>query len=190
MLFAMALALAASGACGAFAADVVQINCVRSGAFTAGWDEPLQVTYSGDESGTLAIASTGVALSLPANKQIRTGELDGKPHSVTYITGNADTEALMPNLAALEACAASHIQPEFKDDPDMYELSVRSCLDTTPATNTPIPVSASFTIVLVPQSNSPHDVIFEIKRTYAEKSVAPGSAMTVISTAACSLLLD
>lgn len=176
LAIAVLLALAAAPA----SAAPLMITCENEDFATVDWKGPLKVTYDGEATGTLTIQSQHIALTLPAKKEVRTGELDGKPHSVTGITGNADTNAVMPDLAALDACAQSAVQPEFKDDADMYAVARMSCLATTKPGAAPVKVAASVSVALVPGAKAgATDVVVEIKRTYLDKSASPGGAASI-----------
>ena len=153
----------------------LMITCENEDIIAVDWKAPLTVTYDGEATGTLTIQSQHIALSLPARKEVRTGQLDGKPHSVTGIVASADTSAVMPDLAALDACAQSSVQPEFKDDADMYDVAILSCLSKTKPGATPVKVAASVSVALIPGDEAgATDVLVEIKRTYLDKSASPG----------------
>jgi hypothetical protein len=173
---AVLLAFAAASA----SAAPLMITCENEDVIALDWKAPLTVTYDGEATGTLTVQSQHIALSLPAKKEVRTGELDGKPHSVTGITGNADTNAVMPDLAALDACAQSSIEPELKDDADMYAVAIMSCLSKTKPGATPVKVAASVSVALIPsdEAGAP-DVVVEIKRTYLDKSASPGGTASI-----------
>lgn len=155
----------------------VNITCAKADVMTGGGG-PMTVTYDGDATGTITIASVPVNLSVPANKTVRTGTLDGKPHSVTGIIGASDGAIPMPDRVALEACASKNIQPEFKDDADMYAVALLSCVSSTPLAAAPVNANASVNIALVP-NNGGEDVVVEIKRTFLEKSAVPGGTISI-----------
>lgn len=155
----------------------VNITCAKADAMASGGG-PMTVSYDGDATGTITIASAPVNLSVPANKTVKTGTLDGKPHSVTGIVGASDGAIPMPDRAALEACAAKNIQPEFKDDADMFAVALLACVSSTPVAAAPVEANASVTIALVP-NNGGEDVVVEIKRTYLEKSAVPGGTISI-----------
>lgn len=158
-------------------AGSVNITCAKADVM-AGGGGPMTVTYDGDATGTITIASVPVNLSVPANKTVRTGTLDGKPHSVTGIIGASDGAISMPDRVALEACASKNIQPEFKDDADMYSVALLSCVSSTPLAAAPVNANASVNIALVP-NNGGEDVVVEIKRTFLEKSAVPGGTISI-----------
>lgn len=186
-IFVASVVLVAFSACRP-AAEPLKIQCEREDTTTPGWDGPMEVTYNGEASGTLSVTSAHIELSLPATKEVRTGEVDGKPHSVTGITGNAEVQAIMPDLAALDTCVASTIQPEFKGDADMYAVATMSCLAKAPMGTVPVPITAAVSVALVPsENNGPSDVVVEIKRTYAAKSASPSGVTSIDSFPRCSL---
>ena len=161
-------------------ADTVKITCAQADMI-AGADDPLTVTYEGDASGTLTVASERINLALPATKELRTGEFEGKPHSVTGIRAFAEVETTMPDRAALEACAAKSVAPEFKDDADMFAVSMLSCVKSAQSAAAPVRVAAQLSVALVPSdiAGAADDVVVEIKRTYLEKANAPGGSISL-----------
>lgn len=159
-------------------AGTVNITCAKADVM-AGGSGPMTVTYDGEATGMITIASGPVNLSVPANKTVRTGTLDGKPHSVTGIIGASDGAIPMPDRLALEACASKNIQPEFKDDADMYAVALLSCVSSTPLAAAPVNANASVNIALVSNSGGGEDVVVEIKRTFLDKSAVPGGTISI-----------
>lgn len=160
----------------AYAASL-KITCDKADAMS-GAAGPLTVTYDGDASGTIAVASPTISFSLPAKREVRTGDLDGKPHSVTGITAFGDAMSAMPDQRQLEACAAKGVQPEFKDDPDLFAMAVMACVKTT-ANGAPVKVAASVSVALVPGEGGADDVVVEIKRFYLTPSKGPGGKLSL-----------
>lgn len=159
-------------------AGAIKITCAKADTI-AGGGGAMTVTYDGDATGTVTIASAPVSLSIPATKTVRTGTLDGKPHSVTGITGATEGAFAMPDRAALEACASKSVQPEFKDDANMYSVALLSCSTSTPLSTAPVKASAAVSIALVPAESGGDDVVVEIKRTYTEKSPVPSGTVSI-----------
>ena len=163
------LALIVAFAISPASAAAIKITCENEDVMAAGWKGPMTVTYDGAASGTLTVKSEHIDLRLPATSKKRTGEIDGKSKTATAIDGFGDTKTVMPDLAALEACAAKSVQPDFKNDADMVAIARMSCLATTAPSAAPVPVTASVTVGLIPGDTAgTPDVIVEIKRTYAD----------------------
>jgi hypothetical protein len=175
-LFLGALLVSASGN-GAWASSI-RIACAAADALSGGGG-PVTVTYDGEAAGTVTVASEQISFSLPAKKEVRMGELDGKPHSVTGITGFSETLTAMPEQAALEACAAKSVQPEFKDDADMVAMAVMSCVKTTPAAAAPVKAQVSVSVALVPNDGAADDVVVEIRRSYSAPAKVPGGKISI-----------
>ena len=164
----------------AAAAEPISINCENEDVLAANWKGPMTVTYDGEASGTLIVKSDHIDLTLPATSKVRTGEVDGSPKTATAIEGFGETKSVMPDLAALEACAVKTVQPDFKDDADMVAIARISCLVTTPPSAAPVTVKASVTVGLSPgETAGAPDVIVEIKRTYSETTAAAGKAVSI-----------
>lgn len=179
--------LAAASGNGAWASPI-KIACAVADALS-GSGGPLTVSYDGEATGTVTVASEQISFSLPAKKEVRKGELDGKPHSVTGITGFSETLTVMPDQAALEACAAKSVQPEFKDDADMVAMAVMSCVKTAPAAAAPVKAQVSVSIALVPNDGAADDVVVEIKRSYSAPAKVPGGKISIDTFPGnCSLL--
>lgn len=157
-------------------AGPLRITCAVADSL-AGSGGPLTVTYDGDATGVVTVASQTVNLQLPATKEVRTGELDGKPHSVTGIRGSGAGDFTMPDRSALEACAMNNTPAEFKDDADLFAMALLSCMKTTPPSAAPVKANASVSIALVPNAGAAPDVVVELTRTYVEKSSVPGGVI-------------
>lgn len=159
-----------------FAASV-KITCDKADALS-GAAGPLTVTYDGEASGTVAVASPSISFSLPAKKEVRSGDLDGKPHTVTGITAFGEAMSSMPDQGQLETCAAKSVQPEFKDDADLFAMAVMSCAKTM-ANGASVKIAASVSVALVPGEGGADDVVVEIKRSYLAPSKSPGGKLSL-----------
>ena len=112
-------------------AGAIKITCAKADTI-AGGGGAMTVTYDGDATGTVTIVILAKRLSQFDPETVRTGTLECHAHSVTGITGATEGAFAMPDRAALEACASKSVQPEFKDDANMYSVALLSCSTSTP----------------------------------------------------------
>lgn len=160
-------------------AGSVKITCTKAEAdWMAGG--PTTVTYDGDQSGTITIASAAINLSLPATKEVHSGTVFGKPFTTTRIDGRAEAEMVMPDQAALEDCAAKNTPADFAGDAGMFAIAISSCAKSAPLAPAPVKVGAMVAIVLIPSDDT---VGVVITRTYREKTNAAGGATSLEASA-------
>jgi hypothetical protein len=180
LIFAGVAVFAVSDCPHAVGAEPLIIMCELEDTLNAARAGPLQVTYAGGPEGELAVASEHVTFSVLASQTQRTGTADGAEVTVTAIQGSGETTSVMPDPQALLTCAASSVQPEFKDDADMLALSVMGCVPKTSPATSPVPVLASVTLGLIPTAGgAAPDVIVEIKRRYRDAALPSGGPLEI-----------
>ena len=166
-----ALALLALASCPASAATLT-VTCERSDVIVSAWNGPTTITYTGSAEGTLQLKASYGEMSLPA-KLVPHAMADGTPARAIRAFG--DTSSTMPDLAALEACISTKIEPGQEDDKDSYYNGRDACLAQTPPTPAPIPMTGQVDIGIFPgETPSAFELVVEIKRIYLEKTKAPG----------------
>ena len=143
-----------------------------------GWDSPLSVSYAGGPSGDISLKSDHMDLTLPASLSERSAEINGADVRITDINGFAETDAVMPDVTELLACAAQNVQPEFKDDADMQALAFMSCAPQTKPGAAKI--SATVRLGLWPAAGGTGtEVIVEVKRRYLDVKTALGEDLVI-----------
>lgn len=174
----LAILTASCHCAGSAEAATIRVSCEQEDVMVAGWTTPLSAVYEGDASGTLQVKSPHVDLTLPATRSEKTGPASGGYLRTTTITASGETEVIMPDVVALNACIEASLQPEFKGNSDMEAIAAISCLSTVPQSLAPVAISGAVRLgILVPESMGAPDVILEISRSYLAD--APTSGPTI-----------
>jgi hypothetical protein len=150
-------------------ADTLILDCERESTLVPGWTAPMRITYAGAEQGTVDVAAKHVNFKLAGSKRTRAED------NAVVIEAFGETEAIMPDLAAVEACAAKSVPADLAGDADVYYTMSLSCLGSSAPGPTPVPIKASVSIGIVSAS----DVIVEIKQTYKAKSNSPDGKFSI-----------
>jgi hypothetical protein len=161
-------------------AEALDVVCEQEDALLQGWTGPLKLSFSGTSGDLLKVDSAHVQLKLPAETAQQIGTIDGREVVSTRITASGELPSIMPEPEALKVCAAGTVQPEFKDDADMFALALMGCVAKTAPTASPLAVQASVTVGIVPAAAGQEpDVIIEIKRTYVVATLPSGGALAI-----------
>lgn len=141
---------------------------------------PVTVTYDGGERGTIMVKGPHADLTLAATSSSRTGTVAGMTITTTRISGGAEMNTAMPDLAAVEACVAAKVQPSLKGDPDVYIVAAQSCVGKVPMGAVPVPVKASVALDLIATDDPKNpEISVSVKRSYLAKSSAPSGKMDI-----------
>lgn len=151
---------------------------------------PLTVIYDGGDRGTIMVKGPHADLTLPATLNSRTGTAAGITISTIHISGGAEIKTAMPDLAAVEACAAAKVQPDLKTDVNVYTVAAQSCVGKVPMGALPTPVRASVALDLITTGGDPKpEISVAVKRSYLARSSAPNGKMDIDMLAAdCKLV--
>lgn len=153
-------------------AEPVLVRCADEDVMTAGWDSPLTLTYAGEATGDVTIASEHLAFTVPASRTEQSGGID--------ISGFAETTSIMPDQAELLACAAQSIQPEFKDDADMEAVAIMGCVPKAKPAAQAVKIVATVRLGILPaQGSQAADVILELKRRYVDVKTPAGRDLAI-----------
>ncbi len=150
-------------------AETIQLTCARENTTAPGWTGPLTVTFNGNPNGTLVVRSDHTQLDLRGSMETSAEDKSKR------IWANEDTKAVMPDLAALDACSASKVPKDIVADADFFNVMSMSCLATVKLGAEPVPIKASVKIIVF----SADDVGVEIRRTYLDPSKGPGGVMYI-----------
>jgi hypothetical protein len=100
-----------------------------------------------------------------------------KPLPPGVIHGSGDTKGTMPDLKAVDACAAGK---NPGNDADVYWMSALSCMETAPMSAAPVPIKATARITLLLSDDGKSlDPMVEMKITYLDKSASPDGTMVI-----------
>lgn len=169
---AVALSLAIGG-CTAGAAETMSIRCEADAV--AGGIPALSLTYEGDDSGTLTIASSLGEMVLPATREEREGENEGAKYTVIGITASGPANLLISDKAAMEACIAGRTPGEQANDPDFVTMAADACRREVPLATARLPINARAEIAVM---EAPGVYVY-LTLTYADKSNVPGEHITI-----------
>lgn len=141
--------LLAVGCGGSAQAETISLNCEAGN--NLGMPSPaMTMVYEGADSGTLTVKSTFGEIKLPANRiVVEKTEDDGKTVSVVNLRASGPAKVLMPDKAAVEACAKGKLKPDEAKDKDIVFMTLMSCLASTPQGSTPVDVTAAAEIALL-----------------------------------------
>ena len=178
------LALAASAALlaglASASAGPLKIVCGKANWLHPDTGGPLTVTYDGGDRGTIMVKGPHADLTLAATSSSRTGTVAGLTMTTTHISGGAEMNTAMPDLAAMEACIAAKVQPGLKTDADVYILAAHSCVGKVPMSAAPVPVRASVALDLIATDDPKNpEISVAVKRSYLAKSSAPSGKMDI-----------
>lgn len=171
------LAIALSASCLAASsalADTSRMACEGESFMIPGWGGgTMNVTYDGARNGTLTVKGPHTDFSVPAT--FKTHE---KPYPPVIINGEGDIETVMPDLKAVDACAASQTKPD--SGPDDYSFYAMNCLEKAPASTAPVPVHATATITyLSNDTTGALEPSVEMKLTYLDKPPSRADNLTL-----------
>lgn len=150
-------------------AESISISCSVENANVSLEGGSLTATYEGEATGTVKIKASSFEFSVPAKKIKR--EADGAPVIQAY----SKATAVMPDLAALEACIKKMVDPAEAGDNGAYDFAATQCTrDLKPGT-APVPIMAAVNILLVP-GEAPGKLapVVEVSRYYEGKTARPG----------------
>jgi hypothetical protein len=161
-------------------ASTIKIACGPDGFGAFGAATPMTITYTGEATGTLTVTSKDIELRLPAQKSSRTSSNGGETVTATVIDGIGETDALMPDPGALQACVVQSVPPEFKDDPDLMYSTAQSCASKVALGPAPVRIKAAVSVGIIPSpSGASADIIVEMKRSYLEVPPHPGGPISL-----------
>ena len=153
-------------------AEPLLVNCGDEDVMTAGWDSPLTLTYAGEATGDVSIASQHLAFTVPASRTEQNGAID--------ISGFAETTSIMPDHVELLACAAQSIQPEFKGDADMEAIAIMGCVPQVKPAAEAVKIAATLRLGILPAPDGKAaDVILELKRRYVDVKTPAGRDLAI-----------
>ncbi len=150
-------------------AETIVITCATENP-TAGQDSgTLTATYTGDATGTLSVKASDFEFSVSA-KKIEQADLPAP-----VIQAYDKTAAVMPDLAALEACTKKILDPADADNNRAYDRAVMACAKELKPGTAPLPITAAVNISLLP-GKAPGTMapIVEVYRYYEGKTARPG----------------
>jgi hypothetical protein len=137
----------------------------------------MSLAYEGAESGVLTVATLLGAMTLPATREERKGEVDGQEMSATGIRAFGEAEVLMPERAAMEACIAGKAKGNQAADAGIVAMFIDACRREVPLGKTPVPVTADFEIAI---AEPPAAYVYVILK-YRDKSDVPGEYIAIES---------
>lgn len=154
-------------------ADTARIACEGETVTIQGWDKgTMNLTYDGAESGTLAVKGPHTDFTVPASSHTHE-----KPQPPVTIDGEGDIRTVMPDLKAVDACAAGQMKPG--SDPDTYSVFAMNCMEAAPAGATPVPVHAAVTVTFLSSDGSEADPFVSMRLTYLDKWPSQTGNLTV-----------
>lgn len=155
-------------------AEPVSLTCEER---DAGQTSQMTMIYEGDAQGTLKVKGSFGEMALPASKETREGEVDGKKTSVMGIRASGPATVLMPDKAAIEACVTGKLDAEQIKDEDIVFATMSGCRAEAPLSKAPIAINAMVEIAAL---EPPGAYVF-MTRTFVEPTTLPGGKITVDS---------
>jgi hypothetical protein len=141
------------------------VKCDTEDSFIEGWKSPVTLTYSGGDSGEIAIKSEHVTFTVPAHMTKDQTELQGTKVDRITMMGTAQTTSNMPEPVALNACILAELKPEELKDSDAQAVAFMKCAGKVPLAQ--VPVTAHAMIMLLPISDpSKLEPMVQTTRTY------------------------
>ena len=158
-------------------AGSIKVACEGESVTIPGWTSgTMNVIYDDSEKGKIAIKGPHTDFSLPATL-ISMASAD-PPSNI--ISASGQTQAVMPDLAAVDSCVASKVSPDQKNDRDVYLITALSCIEGAPPSAGPVPIIASVKLGLMKgEATEPPDTWLEGEITYTDKSAGPDGKLTI-----------
>ncbi len=158
----------------AAAADPMKIACEGETVTIPGWGTgTMNLTYDGGPQGTLTVKGPHTDFAVPAASHTYESPL---PPLVIDAAG--ETKTVMPDLKAIDACAAATMPPKL--EPDLYSVFAIPCLEKAPSSAGPVPVKATATITFVRDDGaSTSEPMVQLQLTYLDKSTSPTGSFSI-----------
>lgn len=146
-------------------ANTVKIACEGETITIPGWGSgTMNVTYDSGNQGTLVVKGPHTDFTVPA-----ASHKYEKPLPPLVIDGAGDIKTIMPDLKAVDACAAGQMKPNFESD--LYSVFAMNCMGKVPASTAPVPVHATVSITFMRNDDSKAlEPFVSMKLTYLDKS--------------------
>lgn len=130
--------------------------------------------YEGDEAGTVTVSAPFGEMTLKATKQVKLGQDGDETYEVIGIRAIADTEALMPAAAEIEACVDMRMK-DHPGDEERLDLAVMSGTSSAQDGDIPVPVMAQVSIAVF----DPPSAEVETTRRFIEETLISGRRLVV-----------
>lgn len=155
-------------------ADPVKIACEGETVTIPGWGAgTMMITYDGASPGTLAVKGAHLDFSVPA-----AAHKYDSPLPPLTIDGSGATTAILPDLKAVDSCAAGKMKSN--SEADTYSVFAMSCMEDAPASAAPVPVKAAINLTFMRSKEGlDKEPLVSMKLTYLEKSSSPAGTLDI-----------
>jgi len=155
-------------------ADPVKIACEGETITIPGWGSgTMSVTYDGAQAGTLVVKGPHTDFSVPA-----ASHKFESPLPPLVIDAAGDTKTIMPDLKAIDACAAAKMPAKL--EPDLYSTFAIPCLEEAPPSAAPVPVKATAKITFMRgEEMAKAGPLVQMQLTYLDKSSSPTGSFSI-----------